>query len=71
MLELQANSKKMSTWTIVRAVEELIKIHAPDNWARSFVKELKQSEQHKTFADDVGATAQYLCEYALETCSIA
>ena len=51
---------KMSSWLILRAVEELIKIHAPENWAKSFVKELVQSKKHK--GGDLGKTAQYLCE---------
>ena len=55
--------QKMSSWLILRAVEELIKIHAPKNWARSFVNELEQSMKHKCFNDDnVASTAQYLCE---------
>ena len=52
--------QKMSSWLILRAVEELIKIHAPDHWAKSFVKELVQSKKHKE--RDLGTTAQYLCE---------
>ena len=52
--------QKMSSWLILRAVEELIKIHAPDKWAKSFVKELVQSKKHK--GADLGETAQYLCE---------
>merc|ERR1712025_199102 len=39
--------KKISSWLILRAVEELIKIHARDTWAKSFVKELVQSKKHK------------------------
>ena len=58
-----ANTDKMSSWLVVRAVEELIKIHAPDNWASSFWRELKQSKKHEDVSqDDVGATAQYLCK---------
>ena len=52
----------MSTWTVFRAVEELIKVYAPEDWGRSFVKELNQSKMHESFADDVGVTAQYLCK---------
>ena len=52
--------QNMSSWLILRAVEELIKIHTPDKWAKSFVKELVQSKQHK--GGDLGETAQYLCE---------
>ena len=52
--------QRMSSWLILRAVEELIKIHAPENWAQSFVKELVQSKKHK--GGDLGETAQYLCE---------
>ena len=52
--------QKMSSWLILRAVEELIKMHAPENWAKSFVKELVQSKKHKE--EDLGTTAQYLCE---------
>ena len=51
---------KTSSWLILRAVEELIKMHAPKNWAKSFVKELVQSKKHE--GTDVGETAQYLCE---------
>ena len=54
---------KMSNWIVVRAVEELIKIHAPENWARSFVKELDQASEHESFdTGDFAATAQYLCK---------
>ena len=52
--------EKMSSWLILRAVEELIKIHAPENWSKSFVKELVQSKKRKE--GDLGTTAQYLCE---------
>ena len=52
--------EKMSSWLILRAVEELIKIHAPENWAKSFLEELIQSKKHKE--RDLGTTAQYLCE---------
>ena len=52
--------QKMSSWLILRAVEALIKIHAPENWAKSFVKELVQSKKHK--GGFLGKTAQYLCE---------
>ena len=52
--------QKMSSWLILRAVEELIKMHAPENWAKSFVKELVQSKKHE--GEDLGETAQYLCE---------
>ena len=60
----QVQKKKMSTWIVVRAVEELIKIHAPENWAASFVNELDQSKKHKSFDhNDPKITAQYLCKY--------
>lgn len=63
MLEVQMNQKKLSNWLVVRAVEQLIKLHAPENWAKGFVQELDQSKQHKAFdQDNVGATAQYLCK---------
>ena len=53
----------MGSWTVVRAVEELIKIHAPENWARSFVRELEQSKKHECYDNgDAGAIAQYLCK---------
>ena len=52
--------QKMSSWLILRAVEELIKIHEPENWAKSFVTELVQSKKHEE--EDLGTTAQYLCE---------
>ena len=52
--------QKMSSWLILHAVKELIKIHAPETWAKSFVKELIQSKKHKE--GDLGTTAQYLCE---------
>ena len=52
--------QKMSSWIILRSVEALIKIHAPETWAKSFVKELIQSKKHKE--GDLGTTAQYLCE---------
>ena len=51
---------KMSSWLILRAVEELIKIHAPEKWAKSFLTELVQAKQHKD--GNVGKTAQYLCK---------
>merc|ERR1712025_1039226 len=65
--------QKMSSWLILRAVEELIKIHAPDKWAKSFVKELVQSKKRK--GGDLGETAQYLWTSAkrhegTELCSI-
>ena len=63
MMQLQESETEMSTWIVVRAVEELIKIHAPENWAGSFVKELNQSKKHKALNEDnVGSTAQYLCK---------
>ena len=53
----------MSMFNVVRAVEELIKIHAPENWARSFVKEIAQTKEHESFANNnLGEMAQYLCE---------
>ena len=56
--------EKMASWLILRAVEELIKIYAPKNWAKSFVTELVQSKKHK--GGDIGKIAQYLCECAVE-----
>merc|ERR1719198_1200835 len=32
ILQARANQRKMSTWNVIRAVEELIKIHAHENW---------------------------------------
>lgn len=62
---LKTSEKGLSNWIVVRAVEELIKLHAPENWAASFVAELDQSKEHKCFdVGDVGATAQYLCKSA-------
>ena len=52
--------QKMSSWLILRAVEELIKIHAPEKWAKSFLTELVQAKKHK--GENVGIIAQYLCE---------
>jgi hypothetical protein len=64
MLALQTDDTNLSNWIVVRAVEELIKIAAPKNWAGSFVSELNQSKKHKAFAEDnVRATAQYLCKW--------
>ena len=60
MKDNNMEGQNMSSWLILRAVEELIKIHAPDKWAKSFVKELVQSKKHK--GEDLGDTAQYLCE---------
>ena len=60
LLALKTKEKDLSNWAIFRAVEELIKIHAPKNWASSFVNEVDQSKKHDS--SDVGATAQYLCE---------
>ena len=51
----------MTSWLILRSVEALVKVHAPENWAKSFVKELVQSKKHKE--GDLGTTSQYLCEY--------
>ena len=59
----QKSTKKLSTWIVVRAVEELIKIHAPENWAATFVNELDQSKTHNS--DDAGVIAQYLCKCGL------
>jgi len=75
VVEVRAKQARISTWSVVRAVEELIKIHAHDNWAASFVKELEQCKKHKSFAKDVGSTAQYLWTSAqrhgtTELCSI-
>ena len=58
------DGQKMSSWLILRAVEELIKIHAPQNWAKSFVTELVQAKKHK--GGDIGKIAQYLCRSAFE-----
>ena len=54
-----------SSWLILRAVEELVKMHAPKNWAKSFVKELVQSKKHK--GTEPGECAQYLCEFDWST----
>ena len=62
VLEVKAKREKLSTFTILRAVEELIKMYAPKNWGHSFMQELNQSKKHGSFADDVGVTAQYLCK---------
>ena len=63
LLMMQLQACEMSTWIVVRAVEELIKIHAPENWAGSFVNELNQSKKRKSFKEDkAGPTAQYLCK---------
>ena len=62
MREVRANQGKISTWSVVRGVEELVKIHAHKNWAASFFKELEQCKTHKSFAHNVEATAQYLCK---------
>ena len=56
ILQARANQRKMSTWSVIRAVEELIKIHSHENWAASYVKELEERKKHKSF-NDVGATA--------------
>ena len=61
----QMKGQKMSSWLILRAVEELIKIHAPEKWAKSFLTELVQAKKHK--GGDIGKISQYLCEYG---CSI-
>ena len=65
-----ANQEKITTWTVFRAVEELIKMYAPKTWGLSFVQELNQAKKHGSMAakkhgsmtDDVSATAQYLCK---------
>ena len=62
VIEVRAKEARISTYSVVRSVEELIKAHAKGNWAASFVKELDQSKKHKTFGKDVSATAQYLCK---------
>ena len=62
VLSAQANQGKLSTWTIFRAVEELVKIYAPKNWGRSFVQELNQAKKRGSMTDDVDVTAQYLCK---------
>ena len=59
LLSLKKSDKELSNWAVFRAVEELIKIHAPKTWASSFVAELDQSKEHGS--SDVGTTAQYLC----------
>ena len=56
----QLEGEQMSSWLILRAVEELIKIHAPKKWAKSFVTELDQAKKHK--GGEIGKIAQYLCE---------
>lgn len=62
MMQLQKRETEISTWIVVRAVEELIKVVVPENSAGSFVKKFNQSKKHKSFnEDDVGLTAQYLC----------
>ena len=63
VLEAKAKRGKVLTWTVFRAVEELIKIYAPKNWGHTFVQELNQSTKHKYITDDVGVTAQYLCKF--------
>ena len=62
VLEVKAKREKLSTFTILSAVKELIKIYAPKTWGHSFVQELNQAKKHESFADDVGVTAQYLCK---------
>ena len=62
ILQVRANEDGISTWSVVRAVEELIKIHSQGNWAASFVKELEKGKEHRSFSKDVAATAQYLCK---------
>ena len=62
VLQVHANEHKLSTWSVIRAVEELIKIYSQENWAASFVKELEHGKEHKSFSKDVAATAQYLCK---------
>ena len=52
--------QKKAAWLILRAVEELIKIYAPETWAKSFVTELVQAKKHK--GGDIGTMAQYLCK---------
>ena len=63
MLAIKDIAHKMSTWDAIRAVEELIKIHAPENWAQSFGKELKRAKSHNTFTSDIAVTSQYLCKF--------
>ena len=62
ILEVRANQHKMSTWSVIRAVEELIKLHGHENWAASFVEELERRQSQKTF-NDFAVTAQYLCKF--------
>ena len=65
LLLLQANKKDLTNWIVIRAVEELIKVYAPANWAGSFVNELEQSKKHDAFSENnVGDTAQFLCTFA-------
>ena len=61
-LAVDANKHNISTWDVIRAVEELIKIHAPENWGLSFREEMEQSKKRKSSVDNVGVTAQYLCK---------
>ena len=57
---MRMEQKKMAAWLILRAVEELIKIFAPEKWAKSFLTELTQAKKHK--GGDIGKIAQYLCK---------
>merc|ERR1712159_66586 len=63
MLEVRAKEAKMSTWSVVRAVEELIKIHVHENWAASLVQELEKCKMPKIFAKDAGKTAGQTAQY--------
>ena len=64
LLLLQTNKKDLTNWIVIRAVEELIKVYAPANWAGSFVNELEQSKKHDAFNENnVGDTAQFLCKF--------
>ena len=57
---MRMEQKKMAAWLILRAVEALIKIFAPEKWAKSFLSELTQAKKHK--GGDIGKIAQYLCK---------
>ena len=70
LVALNTSAKDMSTFTILSAVKELIKIYAPNNWGRSFLQELNQSKKHESFADNVGVTAQYLCKSGSIKCKV-
>ena len=63
LLLVRAKKKKLTNWIVIRAVEELIKVYAPVNWAGTFVNELEQAKKHDAFnQNNVGDTAQFLCK---------